>query len=83
MMIFFNFIIDYDTYIAEQMDKGIQAMKESGMTEEQIRNRMASVPAFFSSQLFSLIMIGVVGLLFDTILSLIVAAFVKKDQPHS
>ncbi len=83
MVIFYNFIIDFDTYMSEQMDKGIQEMKKRGMSDSEIQNAMSKTPAFFSSQGFSLAIVAVASIIFQVVATLITAIFVKKDRPHS
>lgn len=82
-LIFYNFVIDWDTFMSEQMEIGIKAMKDSGMSDSEIQNRMSGSPSFFGTQWFSLIIVAFIGLLFDTIISLISAAIMKKDPPRN
>lgn len=81
MLVFYNFIIDYDTFVAEQMDLGIKMMKEQGLDEQTISKRMESTPQFVYAQWFSLVTIAIVGLIFDVLVSLVLAAIFKRNKP--
>lgn len=81
MMVFYNLIIDYDTFLAEQMDLGIKMMKEQGLDDQTISKRMESTPQFVYAQWFSLVTIAIVGLIFDVLVGLVLAAIFKRNKP--
>lgn len=81
MAIFYNFIIDFDTYSADQMDVGIQAMKDRGMSSEQIKSDLEMVPGFVYTQWFSLVIFAFFSMMFNIIIGLILAAIFKRIRP--
>ncbi len=82
-IVFYNFVIDWDAYVGEEMERGVQKMKESGMSDTDIQKRMADTPAFMSAQGFWLGVTAIAGLFFDTIVVLISAAIMKKEPPRN
>jgi len=83
MWVFYNFIIDFDVMMSDMMTERMKGLKEKGMSDKEIQEAFKKAPAFLMSQSFYLIITVVSGLFLDTIVSLIAAAFVKKDLPHS
>lgn len=81
MAIFYNFIIDFDTYASDQLDAAIQGMKDRGMSSEEIKSSMEMMPSFFSSQGFSLVAVAFFSLIFNVIIGLIMAAIFKRIRP--
>jgi len=80
MLIYFNLIIDFDTYIADQLDttlKNINAKKQN-QSEESIKSVINRTKKFMTKE----ILIGssaLFALFIYTIVSLISAAILKKE----
>jgi hypothetical protein len=83
MIVFYNFIIDFDTFIANQIDISVQLLKERGMSDAEITKTLAQTPAFTSTQWFSLSMFFLGTLIFNTIADLIVSAILKRNNPNA
>lgn len=82
MGVFYNFIIDYDTFTASQIDLTVKILKERGMSDAEISKSLAQSPAFVSQQWFSLTMVFVGGLIFNLIADLILSAILKRKNPN-
>ena len=82
LFVLYNFIIDYDTFVAEQLDITIKALKERGMTDEAIKTNLEKAPKWMSAQWFSLSSAAVGSLVIYTILVLILAAIFKRNRPE-
>ncbi|MES2618725.1 MAG: DUF4199 domain-containing protein [Bacteroidota bacterium] len=77
----YTFITDIAVESQQMLDKQIKMMKESGADEEKIKQSIAMTKKF--SGLSSKIIATVVfGLIFDTIVSLITAAILKKSPAN-
>lgn len=83
MIVFYNFIIDYDTFVANQIDITVQILKERGMSDADISKTLSKSPAFASTQWFSLTMVFLGTLIFNTIADLIVSAILKRNNPNA
>jgi hypothetical protein len=83
MLVFYNFIIDFDTYMANQIDISVKLLKERGMSDADISKTLAKSPAFVSTQWFSLISVFIVTLIFNIIADLIVSAILKRNNPNA
>lgn len=83
MLVFYNFIIDFDTFIANQIDVTVQILKERGMSDADISKTLSNSPAFASTQWFTLIMVFVGTLIFNVIADLIVSAILKRTNPNA
>ena len=83
MAVFYNFIIDFDTYIANQIDISVKLFKERGMSDAEISKTLAQMPAFTSTQWFSLCLIFFVTLIFNALADLIVSAILKRNNPNA
>lgn len=83
MIVFYNFIIDFDTFVANQVDISVKLLKERGMSDAEISKTLSNSPAFVSQQWFSLIMVFVGTLTFNTIADLIVSAILKRNNPNA
>ncbi len=77
--IFLTFFIDYDAIIAESMVNAVADMKKKGMDEAQIQKAL-KMSEMFTTVGFATVIIIVGGLILDTIISLICAAILKKEQ---
>ena len=83
MIVFYNFIIDFDTFVANQVDISVKLLKERGMSDAEISKTLSNSPAFVSQQWFSLIMVFVGTLTFNTFADLIVSAILKRNNPNA
>lgn len=83
MAIFFNFIIDFDTYIANQIDISVKLLKDRGMSDAEISKNLAQAPAWSSTQWFTLSMIFIGSLFMNVIADLIVSAILKRNNPNA
>ena len=83
MAVFYNFIIDFDTYISNQIDISVKLFKERGMSDAEISKTLAQMPAFTSTQWFSLCLIFFVTLIFNALADLIVSAILKRNNPNA
>ena len=83
MIVFYNFIIDYDTFVANQIDITVQILKERGMSDADISKTLSKSPAFASTQWFSLTLVFLGTLIFNTIADLIVSAILKRNNPNA
>jgi hypothetical protein len=83
MLVFYNFIIDFDTFMANQVDITVKLLKERGMSDTEIKKTLASSPAFASQQWFSLSMVFAGTIIFNTIADLIVSAILKRKNPNA
>jgi hypothetical protein len=83
MVVFYNFIIDFDTFIANQIDISVKLLKERGMSDAEISKTLAQTPAFTSTQWFSLSMVFVGTLIFNAFADLIVSAILKRNNPNA
>ena len=79
--IYYTFIIDFDLMMSKGMSKSIEKMRQSGMSEPEISKGL-EVSKKFMTVGFSTGMVFVFGLIFDTIITLICAAILKKDPPQ-
>lgn len=76
---YFSYVIDFDAMMADGILKGIADMKKKGMDEAQIQNAL-KMSEFTRSIGFICSMVFVFGLILDTIIALICAAVLKKEQ---
>ena len=83
MIVFYNFIIDFDTFVANQVDISVKLLKERGMSDAEISKTLSNSTAFVSQQWFSLIMVFVGTLTFNTFADLIVSAILKRNNPNA
>jgi len=83
MLVFYNFIIDFDTFIANQIDVTVQILKQRGMSDADISKTLSKSPAFASTQWFTLIMVFVGTLIFNVVADLIVSAILKRTNPNA
>lgn len=81
-MFFYGFQVDFDTMMAEQMDKSIEQMKKAGMSNEKIAQNLALIPEFTKTLWFSIVSVLVFSTIAYTIYSLIVAAIIKRNDPN-
>ena len=80
-VIYFNFIIDYDVVMSEQLDKVIADLKKQKMSDEQIAKTIEISKKFMT--LNSIIIIGFFSnVIIQTIINLILSAILKKEIKH-
>jgi hypothetical protein len=82
MIVFYNFIIDFDTFMANQVDVSVKILKERGMSDADISKTLAKSPAFVSAQWFILVSMFFGTLIIQTIADLIVSAILKRKNPN-
>lgn len=79
--IYFNFVIDYDVVMSEQLDKVIADLKKQKMSDEQIAKTIDISKKFMT--LNSIIIIGFFSnVIIQTIINLILSAILKKEIKH-
>jgi hypothetical protein len=80
-VIYFNFVIDYDVVMSEQLDKAIADLKKQKMNDEQIAKTIE-----ISKKLMTLNSIIIIGffsnVIIQTIINLILSAILKKEIKH-
>lgn len=80
-VIYFNFVIDYDVVMSEQLDKAIADLKKQKMNDEQIAKTIEISKKFMT--LNSIIIIGFFSnVIIQTIINLILSAILKKEIKH-
>jgi hypothetical protein len=80
-VIYFNFVIDYDVVMSEQLDKVIADLKKQKMSDEQIAKTIEISKKFMT--LNSIIIIGFFSnVIIQTIINLILSAILKKEIKH-
>jgi hypothetical protein len=80
-VIYFNFVIDYDVVMSEQLDKAIADLKKQKMSDEQIAKTIEISKKFMT--LNSIIIIGFFSnVIIQTIINLILSAILKKEIKH-
>jgi hypothetical protein len=80
-VIYFNFVIDYDVVMSEQLDKVIADLKKQKMNDEQIAKTIEISKKFMT--LNSIIIIGFFSnVIIQTIINLILSAILKKEIKH-
>jgi hypothetical protein len=80
-VIYFNFVIDYDVVMSEQLDKVIADLKKQNMNDEQIAKTIEISKKFMT--LNSIIIIGFFSnVIIQTIINLILSAILKKEIKH-
>jgi len=79
--IYFNFVIDYDVVMSEQLDKVIADLKKQKMSDEQIAKTIEISKKFMT--LNSIVIIGFFSnVIIQTIINLILSAILKKEIKH-
>jgi hypothetical protein len=80
-VIYFNFVIDYDVVMSEQLDNVIADLKKQNMNDEQIAKTIEISKKFMT--LNSIIIIGFFSnVIIQTIINLILSAILKKEIKH-
>jgi hypothetical protein len=80
-VIYFNFVIDYDVVMSEQLDKVIADLKKQKMSDEQIAKTLEISKKFMT--LNSIVIIGFFSnVIIQTIINLILSAILKKEIKH-
>jgi hypothetical protein len=81
LFFFYNYLIDFDILMSEQLDSTIQELKKRKLSDEQIKQSLE-----ISKKFTSLPAIIIMGLIFSIILNLIIgliaSAILKKQIPH-
>ncbi len=78
---YFTYIIDFNTFQAEQIQETINKLKSKGMDEKQINETINLTKKFLSPG--ALLATSFVGfLLISVIFNLIVSAIMSKSRPH-
>lgn len=78
MIIYFNFIIDFDTFTAEQLDAAIKNLSKQNLTEEKMQSSIEMTKMFMTKG-FLVGSTAIFGTFVYTIVSLISAAILKKE----
>lgn len=80
-VIYFNFVIDYDVVMSEQLDKVLADLKKQKMSDEQIAKTIEISKKFMT--LNSIVIIGFFSnVIIQTIINLILSAILKKEIKH-
>lgn len=80
--LFYGFVLDWDAYMSDTMDKSIEAMKARGMSQEEI-SKSLSYTGFLTTRTFYLLVFAVMSLIFQTLAALLAAAILKRNRPNA
>ena len=80
--IFYNYVIDWDVFLTDQLIERAKEAKERGASEEAMKHIM-NKDSFFASKSFSLIAMSVFMLIMYALLNLVIAACVKTKQTNA
>lgn len=80
MFVFYTYQVDFDTMMANGMDKGIADMKARGMSDEDIQKALKNMNMFTSKE-FVIGSSAIFFLIIYAIFALIAAAITKRTPP--